>query len=812
MKKLLSILIAFVLVAALFVVPATAENTGKSYVYTFGGFWDHGTPVSIPDPYIVTHVTENFQLLNPVDMTFVDGYLYILSGVGTLGEVHYENINRQGRIVVLNSDMEFVRDIIVEPHPSYDFVEDEPIFEMCCYSDCDVCEEYGSPIRVYTMRTLIDPFGIWVDGDEIFIADRGGHSVIVINHDGEYQWSFRMPVHEQVLAAMLQDEFEGDEAEYRARRRFLPTVVQTDHNGDIFLLSQNDYSGLMHLRIVRPTAPGERTTVEFLTYFGAASVVPTGEMWTILLWRAIGDFIGARWAQPRIIPNTYADFFISQDGQYIYVARPTTRDMRELVRRLNRVGVNVFQNTGFMGDTVGVVRGTWQQTNFTSVIADADGFVTALDATRNRLFQYTPQGWQMYIWGGVGEQRGTFTRPIALAADGNRLMVLDQATAVVTVMEPSYFGNLIRQGELTMISGDFDASLDYWLRVLDRTPNYQYAFMATSEIFYMNNDWDNARRFARFAQSSFLYSQAFSQVRSEFIDRHFTWVFAAFLILLFLGTVYGILKRRGIIRVKKVALDEHGKLKYFFHCLIHPVDGFSEMRYNHKQSLTIANLCMLLHVMASLASSQWWGWSFGGPSDGGINVFFSLAYTLGLWFTFVLANWLLGTFLVGKARFKELWICINYALVPTSIAWLIRMGLSNVLTQNEGAVLGWVILAATIWTYVLVFFAVKEIQMYGFWRTLASIAITYVSMTIVVFILLLMTTLVVQLQAFITSVMNEAMFRVRSEDGNTMAWLWYAIPIVLLLVAGSVGLTLWRKKRKRAVAVEMAAAAEAAIR
>ncbi len=58
--------------------------------------------------------------------------------------------------------------------------------------------------------------------------------------------------------------------------------------------------------------------------------------------------------------------------------------------------------------------------SFIDVVVDDSGRYSALDATRGRIFTYDDDGNLLYIFGGLGNQMGTFTRPVALATMGKR--------------------------------------------------------------------------------------------------------------------------------------------------------------------------------------------------------------------------------------------------------------------------------------------------------------------------------------------------------------------------------------------------------
>ena len=226
-----------------------------------------------------------------------------------------------------------------------------------------------------------------------------------------------------------------------------------------------------------------------------------------------------------------------------------------------------------------------------------------------------------------------------------------------------------------------------------------------------------------------------------------------------LWIVYAFLKSKGIIKTKKVVLDESGKLKYVLHTLIHPIEGYEEMRYNKKYSLTIANIAIFFFFFSSVIMALYSGFIFNGTSAQTYNMIFTIVGVLGGFTLFALVNWLMATFFEGKGKFKEVWIYLGYATIPYSVTCFLYTLLSNVLTQEEATFLGYLMIVGQGWALVMVWFALQGLHMYSPLRNLVSILVTIAGMLVVLFIIFLMFNLFIQFFAFGESIVTEVMYR-----------------------------------------------------
>ncbi len=698
MKKLVTVLALMTVLVSALCFPAAAEGTGKSYVYD-----NYGNAMAIPDPYSVKESITDLNLNLAYDMVVQGDYLYILDRTPIAG---MDN-TYQAHIVVLNRDYELVRELT--------FTQDDAPFQFK------------------------DPRGIWVDEyGTIYIADRGpgdtAGQVVLATNDGVVTKVFGKPDSELMSQSSSQ---------------YYPVKVLTDDLGIIYIMVENEYRGIVTLD----------QNGEFQGYFGSNNVTLTGDVLMTLFWRNFmtEDQI-ARMQQ--ILPTEYTNFTIDDDG-FIYCSRGATNDMNELIRKINCKSKNVLQYTERFGD-VGLtsVRGQTQKTRFAAITVDDKGFITTLDTTWNRLFQYTSEGEIMYIFGGQGQQNGTFQSPVDVDSWGDDLIVLDQAYGTVTVLEPTTFAQNVREGQYLYSKGDYQASLEPWYAVTDECMNYLFGYKGIGQALYMQKDYVGAMENYNLAGDYENYSAAFQLYRTEAMQDMFTPILIVVVTLVVLWAVYKILKRVGVLKSRKLVLDESGKIKYVFHTLFHPIEGYQEMRYNKKYSMAIALVLIFLYFLTDVISYLNGGFIFVDNTDlSRYNIVITFVMDVGVIALFALANWLMSTFFEGKGRLKETWIYLCYATLPVTFYNLLYVLLSNVLTLEEGVFLTYISIIFQGWMIIMMIFALQGLHMYSFKRNILSIICTILAMLVVLFIVFLMFNLFIQFFSFIETVVKEVMYR-----------------------------------------------------
>ncbi len=702
MKKLKAFVAVVLILVMVLSVPAAAQGTGKSYVYNHNAIAHE-----IPDPYkVVNTVGYDLGMVTPVDMVIRNDKLFILDtgheDLTNLGED--AGVKHTTRLLVLDNKYELEKEILF-------------------YSQENV------------PYTFTEPRGLWIDEENtIYVTDRLGRKLAMFDEKGMLIRALGKPA-----SAMIAYE----------ENEYLPSKVLTDSLGIIYLIAENDYNGILMME----------KDGNFLGYFGSNEVAAgISTVLQNILQVFMTEEQKERTAQS--LPTGYSNFCIDEAGAFVFGVRGTTSDMNELIRKINCKGKNVLDYMETFGDIgLTAVGGDWKKTNFNAIAVDNKGFITVFDTTWQRLFQYTPEGNLMYVFGGKGSQEGTFVSGSDLETWGDQLLVLDEVYATVTVMEPTTFGANVRLGETYYSEGDYQASMKPFSDVVTECMNYEFGYQGIGKAYYMQKDYKAAMDAFYLAFDQEDYSMAFKMYRGEVTSALTVPFVIAIVVLIVFAIVWSILKAKGVIKTKKLVLDESGKGKYILHTILHPIEGFEEMRYNKKYSLWIANTAYFFCFFTTVIKSLYSGFIYNGKNAQNYNVVFTIVAVLGGLGLFVLVNWLMSTFLEGKGTLKNVWIYLGYATIPYSATCLVYTLLSNMLTAEESTFLVYLNIFGIGWACVMAFFAIQGVHMYSFKKNIASILVTVFGILVVLFIVFLMFNLFVQFFSFGESIYTEVMYR-----------------------------------------------------
>lgn len=203
-------------------------------------------------------------------------------------------------------------------------------------------------------------------------------------------------------------------------------------------------------------------------------------------------------------------------------------------------------------------------------------------------------------------------------------------------------------------------------------------------------------------------------------------------------------------------LKEH---QYPLYIMVHPVDGYQEMKWNKKASVPLAGAILLLWLLAEILTWQSTGFIFNPNKPNEMNLYLILVKTLVLFSLWVVANWALCTLMDGEGRFADIWVASAYALLPYIITLAVVAVLSNFLVMQEGSFLECAMVIGQGWSIVLMFFAMQVIHQYSVKKTLVSMALTVVGIGIILFLCILLFSLFQQLYIFVYTIYSEIKFR-----------------------------------------------------
>ncbi len=197
------------------------------------------------------------------------------------------------------------------------------------------------------------------------------------------------------------------------------------------------------------------------------------------------------------------------------------------------------------------------------------------------------------------------------------------------------------------------------------------------------------------------------------------------------------------------------------HVIMHPFEGFEDLRWKKSGSLAIATGIVVLLFIQQLAYNRMYGFQYYSSYDKIFNIVPYFFRSFGIFLLYVVCNWAMCTLFDGEGSMKNIYIVTAYSLIPYIAGYLIGTVLSHFLIKDEYIFIQTFEIVGTAWTVVLFISAMKAVHQFSFGKTLALIALTLVAMIAVMFLLVLLLTLFQQVIIFIFTIYTELSYRLR---------------------------------------------------
>lgn len=206
--------------------------------------------------------------------------------------------------------------------------------------------------------------------------------------------------------------------------------------------------------------------------------------------------------------------------------------------------------------------------------------------------------------------------------------------------------------------------------------------------------------------------------------------------------------------------------RYPLYILLHPIDGFQELKYNKKGSLKLANLILALWYVATALNRQCEGFIFNMNNPEKLNLAAIFVGTIIVFAVAVISNWSFSTLMEGEGSFKAIWISGSYALLPYIVSLIITTILSRFFTIEEGTFLNYISIIGGLWTGILIFYAVMVTHDFTMGKTVALLFLTIFGIAAILFLVVLLYGLFNQLVMFVVNLYSELLVRLTMNWGN----------------------------------------------
>ena len=511
---------------------AYADEPYDGYNYDW---W--GDPVPSQNGYVVDKVITGADigvgnLSEPSDMFFSDlGDLYLADSAykPTSG-----SDSAKGRIIA--TDENFQLKFTVE---SLDFSGVQDWLDMK-NSELNTGAISQADFNKITNLSFNGPTGVYVDVDEgestIYVADNSNDRVVAFTVDEIGTDEYKTSVGKVKVVYTRPDA-----SMYDSSVTFNPSKVLVDAAKNVYVCIKSITKGAVVF-----SKEGD-----FNGYFGANRVEATGEVLMNAFWKLIFSREQAK-RMRRSVPVEISNFDIDSDN-FIYTVTESKSADTDILKKLNSAGTNIYTNLGYSDYTFGdaltkYYRGQTYSSQITDIDVSADGTINLLDLKTGRVFQYDDECQLLFIFGGIGQQKGTFNIVNAVESRGSNVYVLDGRKCSITVFKQTEFGSIVHNAIALFNKGKYEEARQPWEEALRRDSNYWLAYIGLGNAYLNEGDYDTAMKYFYYNSKSG-YNDAFKSWRMNFIRDNFT-VFAIIILVLLVG-IYVLSTWRNKVRARK---------------------------------------------------------------------------------------------------------------------------------------------------------------------------------------------------------------------------------------------------------------------
>lgn len=587
-------------------------------------------------------------------------------------------------------------------------------------------DQYGNLQQTFGEGTLQQPLGVFVDRNrDVYVADYMEEKVFKFSEDGS-----------------LVDEYgRPDSPLFGANSPFKPQKVSVDPRGNIYIIGEGATNGVIQLN----------QDGSFLGYYGVniADQSITNVFLELLTTERQRERLFMR------VPPAPTNISIDAQGLVYTITSGTNF---EAMRKLNIAGGNMLppeaaSATDLRDISVGSIGNMYTVGN--------DG----------KIYEHDRDGNLLFIFGGGDDgtnRNGLFMQPTSIEVDNaGRLYVSDREQGDIQILEPTEFTTMLHEGLALYSEGFYEESEKYWSDILKFNSSYGLAHSAMGEVYFKQQQYNDSVEQFRMAENRDGYSEAFWEIRYEWMQRNLSAIFAFFL------AVFGIKITTNYIDKKKNILQPYRdswsrfrsrklmtELLFVFRFLKSPIDSFYYLKEGERVSVLSATILYIVLFIQYLMMLYWTGFIFSGRRTEEINLFFEMGTLFLPIMLFIVTNYLVSTITDGEGRFRDLYIGTIYSLAPIIVIILPITLISNALTLNEAFIYTFTVYIMIVWSIVILFIMIKEVHDYTFRGTIFNILVTIFGMFILTLVFFVLYILFDQVYDFARSIFQEVILRV----------------------------------------------------
>ena len=205
--------------------------------------------------------------------------------------------------------------------------------------------------------------------------------------------------------------------------------------------------------------------------------------------------------------------------------------------------------------------------------------------------------------------------------------------------------------------------------------------------------------------------------------------------------------------------DVYKKQRYATYTLFHPFDGYWDIKHEGRGDLKSAFIILIAFIICYAVRVQFSGYAVTGTVSENVNVPYRLLLILLPIAFWVIANWCFTALMDGKGTMKDIMTATGYALKPYVLMSVPLFLLSHILTEEEAMIYTLLDVICLIWVLALMFFGMMTVHDYSLGKSVLTAVLTLLGMCIILFILLLLSSLIQEIYNYFYGIYKELIFR-----------------------------------------------------
>jgi len=513
---------------------------------------------------------------------------------------------------------------------------------------------------------------------------------------------------------------------------FKPSKIVVDPVGTMYIIDAGNANGIVTIT----------SDYSFSGYFGANYVTPSFSFVIRFLFST-----KEQKKQLYVSPISPINLAIDDDG----LINTISSIKGQVLKKLNIAGTNLFPTD--MKDWTDAQDIAIGPTG-TIYMVGKSGYITEYDQEGNLLFDLAGND-------PTGTNLGLFNSPTSIEVDDEYSLYVVDGNSIQVFVQTS-FSSLVHKALDLYQDGKYSESRYYFEEVLKMNNLFDLAHKGLGNAYLRESLYKDAMREFKLAKDSVSYSNAFWEIRNEWLKQtgYIILIIVILLIvtLVILNKLKVLEKPKAWCRKLKANVYKVKVIKELFYStkfIKHPLDGFYEIKHQNTISWTSGILLYVWYFVLGILGAYFTGFSFNTQDTESISLLTIALQTVLPLFLFVICNYLITSITEGNATFKDVFIGTICSFMPVLMFMPILIILSNVLTVNEAFIYEAPKVVLYGWSIVLMFFMIKDLNGLQFGENIKNIVLTILTMLLFIAFGFLLYMLVNQLYTFIAGIIRE---------------------------------------------------------